>query len=1162
MDERGAFQDEGGYLMRTSLAEIARNIGAYRDTSSATNVVNILTFVEDWCGVKLFPVQRVIIKAHYGLELDDVPEGFTEELLSTYSDADLLLLAREENPEIDKPGKDGKPRTPTKAEMVRTIMRRNIVIYDDDAPWRKRPSSAKWLSEREYLHYLYDNGRSNIREVAPGIERRELILSIGRRSGKCVEGDTLVLTGDGIQRIEDMGDRHGPETQPFKVEVAQEGSRRSTSSHFYNGGVKETRRITTRCGYYIAGTPNHRVRVMREDGTIQWRFLEDIEPGDYIGIHRGTNLWSSTQVDCTPYHNERGRTDVEFPDRLDEDWGRLLGYLVGDGHWPIPNYVGLTVEHPETWDEAGSLMGHLMGETPKRYMDERTANTGSLRNNSVAWRDFLHDLGWSKDCDRYSKYVPWSILQSPEPVVRAFLRGLFETEGGIEKDGQVVSFSTASARLGREVQVLLTNLGIVSRLKSKWNPEHQRFYYIVTVRGLRSRQTFADKIGFDSQKKMGPLLASLESAGREGGDSESIPHQRAWTRRLLESVPKAKPGQGWSRSTLRTALGNTVKPSSTEELTYSRLRDALRVAQELGADAEVIEHFESILEADYYFDPVVEVEEAEAHVFDLCVPDGVSFVANGMTNHNTHISACIAAYETYRTLLKGDPQLYYGLPPGEDIQLISVATDTTQAGILYNKVKGLFNACDFFSAYRANSTQTFARFQTPKDIDMFGRWDEDGKQASINVTFRSCIAKGLRGAGNLVAILDEVAHFTNAGQSSAEEIYQAISPSLSALTPKDPDDLTIPLSDISEGRMILISSPLGRQGKFFELFQFAMKGGPSTANMLAIQAPTWEVNPTIPAGEFEKEYAKDSNKFLTEYGGQFSSRTLGWIEVHSDLLACVQPDLRPRSRGLPRTPHFMGIDFALAGDGTAIAIGHIEADKVVLDLIEERRIGLGQYVNHERLDYEEVADWVLDLSRRFLIEEGMFDQWAGIIFEQALQKRGLQQIKSEHFTRPKASQIFKNFKDLMYEHRLMLYDDMPDQDKTGLSEESFREAMEAAEAGEAKQQGPISYLQELLELQATVKSKYVIEVEAPKVMGKHDDRSDALVRMVWLAAQKLGNIGYIAGQSRPLGGSAAQRDAAAVRARLAARAGGTHEQRQVRIRGRRIGRTRGGRLKG
>ena len=51
----------------------------------------------------------------------------------------------------------------------------------------------------------------------------------------------------------------------------------------------------------------------------------------------------------------------------------------------------------------------------------------------------------------------------------------------------------------------------------------------------------------------------------------------------------------------------------------------------------------------------------------------------------------------------------------------------------------------------------------------------------------------------------------------------------------------------------------------------------------------------------------------------------------------------------------------------------------------------------------------------------------------------------------------------------------------------------------------------LLELQAEYKTKYVTLVEAPNIDGKHDDRSDALVRMVWTASQHLTKPKYICG---------------------------------------------------
>lgn len=467
----------------------------------------------------------------------------------------------------------------------------------------------------------------------------------------------------------------------------------------------------------------------------------------------------------------------------------------------------------------------------------------------------------------------------------------------------------------------------------------------------------------------------------------------------------------------------------------------------------------------------------------------------GRRSGKTALSACVAAYETYKLINKGDPQRFYGLPKANNIQLISIATDKDQAGLLYQEVSGHFGNCAYFGPYTANNTLSYARFQSPVDIERYGTYkDNPSAKATIKVTFRSCVAKGLRGAGNILVILDEVAHFTDKGQSSADAVYTAVTPSTSTFAPKDPKDRRKPIGDV-EGRIILISSPLGRQGLFYKMFQIGMAGGKAASNMLCIQAPSWEVNPTIPASEFEKHYLKDQTAFFTEYGGEFSDRTRGWIERNADLLTCVDPAARPQARGIPRRSYFLGLDLGLVGDGTAIAVGHLDENgKIVLDLIDQIKAGVGKFADKERLEFDDVADWVLDLSKRFLIQEGMFDLWAGIPFEQALSKRGLSQMKATPMNKALTSQMFQNLKDMMWDEKLVLYD-FPI----------------------APGEGHCPYINEMFELQATYHSKYITTVEAPNIEGKHDDMSDALVRMVWLASNRLSKNIHMAGGRRVVG---------------------------------------------
>ncbi len=506
-------------------------------------------------------------------------------------------------------------------------------------------------------------------------------------------------------------------------------------------------------------------------------------------------------------------------------------------------------------------------------------------------------------------------------------------------------------------------------------------------------------------------------------------------------------------------------------------------------------------------------------------------LAIGRRAGKTTLSGIFASYEVYRLLNLYNPQAYYGLPNGNRIQIISVATDKDQAGLLFNEVTSHLAKCDYFSPYIANNTLSHVNFRTPYDIEKFGPTvrQEQGRfvsfngKASLRVTFKSCVAKGLRGSGNIVIILDEVAHFQDKGESSAKHIYTAVTPSAAAFSRKDPDTGRPAKNSVTgeqapvESRIILISSPLGRSGQFFEKFDLAMRGGEGAENILAIQAPTWEINPTVPSSYYREKYYANPVTFMTEHGARFSDQWAGWIERKEDLTACIDEGRKPNTRPIPRMPYQMGIDVGLVGDGTAVAITHIGEDRIVLDYHEVWYAGIdwresnphldGEYSTEyaktlssvERLDFDEIADWIQTLCKRFNITAGLFDRWNGIPLEQSLHKKGLKQFRSEFFTRDASSKIYQAAKSFILDSSLRLYDyPIP----------------ERAQEGQEKHSPLIA---ELLRLEAKQVSKNIVLVEAPQVEGVHDDLSDALVRSVWLSIDVLTNQKHAAhrGMLRP-----------------------------------------------
>lgn len=513
--------------------------------------------------------------------------------------------------------------------------------------------------------------------------------------------------------------------------------------------------------------------------------------------------------------------------------------------------------------------------------------------------------------------------------------------------------------------------------------------------------------------------------------------------------------------------------------------------------------------------------EGRCNIKEQDHPRNELILSIGRRSGKSTLASIFASYEIYRLLNLHSPQEYYGLPPGERINLVSIGADKDQAGILFNMVQGHLLQCGYFKPYLAVEKTSEVSFRTPADIEKYGETrftGTDGKhrifngKPTIRVTFKSCIAKGLRGYGNAVVILDEVAHYQSQGQASAKEIYDAITPATAAYSPKD-SITREPIGPV-ESRIINISSPLNKEGKFYELFSQAMTNGPGSQNLLALQCPTWEVNPTVPGEYFRQKYHEDPAVFTVEFGAQFSDQVRGWIEREEDLTACIDPELRPRLRGYPRVPHFMGIDLGLTKDGTAIVITTEEDGKLVVVYHELWQAGVDWRVSNPhldgnyptdyaktlkdvvRLDFDEIANWIEILTKRFYIEAGIFDRWNGIPLEQALHKKGLTQFRSEHFTTDLSSRMFQNTKLLMFDEQLRLYD-WPVVDKK--SKHS-------------------AFIAEILSLQAEQKTKNVVTVRAPQTAGMHDDLSDAWVRSVWLASERRSNTKYAAGTSRPYTG--------------------------------------------
>jgi stage V sporulation protein R len=351
----------------------------------------------------------------------------------------------------------------------------------------------------------------------------------------CVDSLTLVNTDRGLLRMGEIVDRRLP------VRV-HDGDRPRKVYDWAKFEDRETVCVRTRRGFEIIGSTTHRVRL--SGGA--WRRLDEIAAGDRMLMGRGTAVWPSSPVkvtwqpatrmtlfhvaqqagvDLATVHRHRAglrtragkrldglltkyaadlqskgymlnrRSRINIPAVVDEGFAALLGYLIGDGHISqVKRVIGLTTGDEPQADHFAELAYSLFGVLPRKRLD---GNRWRVLFSSRNVQDFLTHLGLKTGFCARAKDVPDVILRSPKPVVAAFLRALYDCDGYAGKAGVILS--TSSVEMGKTVQLLLLNFGILSSRR----PHKDGCWHVHTMG--KSAEIFLREIGFGLERKQAKL---------------------------------------------------------------------------------------------------------------------------------------------------------------------------------------------------------------------------------------------------------------------------------------------------------------------------------------------------------------------------------------------------------------------------------------------------------------------------------------------------------------------------------------------------------------------------------------------------------------------------------------------------------------------------------
>jgi len=862
---------------------------------------------------------------------------------------------------------------------------------------------GKMMTEVEYALYLQEQKRINILDLNFNASQH-LLLVCGRRGGKCGRYDSYLFTDQGMVKIGDLAKNEAPDqTSKLTLNIVQEKGKKSNSDLFYNGGVKKVKNIKTNFGYEMGATFNHRIKVMLPTGYIDWKYMEDVTVGDIVCMNRKNDIWPDKPYlinfdwDVTKVHEKIKQPSNE----LDEKMAILLGLLVGDGTWTIDTGLQLTVGHHQEKDlipYVENLFDDVIGYHSTQFQRN---NNVSIQIHSKEYRRFFDHIGYTIKPEKRTKEIPWIILKERKNIVAKFLSGLYEADGCVESKRKI-TFSSDSKEMVNQIQLLLLNFGIISSRKVKYNKKYDRDYYLLYIAGHRNMKLFRDEIGFISNYNKDRLNAYFDTItpGYNGNDNQDkIPFQQKRMQEFWKENPTSRKNRGLIR---HAAHGDY-------DLSYSKLD---KILVEFNVDKD--HYFQYIKECDYFFDEVVDNSVSEEQVYDLHIPDGNMYTANGFMSHNTFIASMICCYESYKLISKGNPQVHYGLPKGQKIKIITVATNAEQARIASDMIKNSLLQSPWLAKYCVSHKSNTIRMQTKYEF-------ENKLQPTISIEAMPCTTAGIRGHTVIVAILDELAHFADVGaHRSGDQVYYSLTPSIATFG--------------ADGKILALSNPYTKSGIFYTLYLKAMGNGIELPmqHIRAFKLPSWEMNDTLSFQFFKNEYGLNPESFDYEYGAEFSGVVTGFFKFPEKIDDCINYSLidkiRPSSQ---KTIHWVAMDPASVGNGYALCMVHTEERKTELGIKkfvvvdrwlrwlatddEFQELGLNM------IDPAVVDEYILDLATHFKIVKVRYDQYESAASVSKLVKKGLV-AERVPITGKINMDIYKNLRNLIYNNEIELMD--------------------------------------------------------------------------------------------------------------------------------------------
>ena len=283
-------------------------------------------------------------------------------------------------------------------------------------------------------------------------------------SGKSCSYETIVTLADGgeveigklvedklkkvkeIKKLKDGIYCDGDNTSIISINpVTMKIEEKKISKYIKREGEK-LYKIMTRSGRNVKATGSHPVMILNE-GRLKSVLIKDLNKNEFISVPR--KIITNNSCD------------------FNKEKARLLGYLLGDGYIAKDRieFVNNDVNILQDFEYIINKI-YTNANLKRRY--EKNITRFYTRNKEIVQeiRDYFNKES-KESITSSTKKIPDVLMKSNNEVISNVLAGLYDTDGSIRKDVNIVELCSKNPLLIYQVQRLLLRFGILSKIKKR-----------------------------------------------------------------------------------------------------------------------------------------------------------------------------------------------------------------------------------------------------------------------------------------------------------------------------------------------------------------------------------------------------------------------------------------------------------------------------------------------------------------------------------------------------------------------------------------------------------------------------------------------------------------------------------------------------------------------